>query len=153
MIDVGDEIPGREAGGFLQEVLCAPGTAARRHHAVAQNVLLGDNGEIRRLETALQPHDADADGVAVQQLCFRKVFDNAHRWQAVIGEHAAEALGGTFAPRRQQHALVLRLQLLHMRRGGFENVDAALRALRREVAALPAAGIGRSFGFRRLKGR
>jgi len=65
----------------------------------------------------------------------------------VIGEHAAHALGGAFAPAADDDAFSGFLQLGNMGRCRLENVDAGdgfefaalLRALGREVAARPAA--------------
>ena len=147
VIDMGDEIAGREARGFGEEV-SAPARERRRarHHAVAEDVLLGDDGEIRRLEAMLQPHDADADGVAVQRLRLGEVRDRAHGGQAVIGRarrpsRSAEPSLHAASSTRFFSAC----SVFDMRGRRLEDVDAALRALRREVAALLAAGIDGAF--------
>src|ERR1041385_2017844 len=65
VIDMGNEIARREAGSFREKILRPLGAAALRHHAVAENVLFGDDGAIRRLEAALQPDNTDPDSLAV----------------------------------------------------------------------------------------
>ena len=153
MFDMGDEIAGREARRFGKEILRALGAPARAHHAVAQDVLLGDDGEIRRFETMLEPQHADTHAIRMQLQRIRPVADMAHGIEAVIGEHASHALGRTFAPRRHDHALVLRLQRFDMRGGDLEHIDFALRAFGREIARRPSARIDGAFRFRRLERR
>ena len=62
----------------------------------------------------------------------------ASLWSRSMLRHA---VARAFAPQRDHHLLALRLQRLDMRDHGFEHVDGAVGALRREIAALPRAGI------------
>ena len=50
MFDMGDEIAGGERGGFGKEILRAARAAAGAHHAVAENVLFGEDREIGGFE-------------------------------------------------------------------------------------------------------
>ena len=151
VLDVRDEIAGREAGGFLEKIPRALGAAARRNHAVAENVLLGDDGKVGRLEAVFEPDDADANGIGMHLQRLGPIRDGPDRRQPMIRQHAAEPLRGPFAPRRQQHAFLRRLQFLHVRRCGFEHIHAALCALGSKIAALLTASIDGGFRLWRLE--
>ncbi len=53
VIDMHDEIAGRKAGDFGDEILRPARCPARPHQAVAENVLLADDGGVLRFEAAL----------------------------------------------------------------------------------------------------
>ena len=55
MFDMHHMVALAEAGGFGQEVF-RPFTVARTHHAVAKNILLGDDGQILRYKPVLKPN-------------------------------------------------------------------------------------------------
>ena len=153
VLDMGDEIARRQARGFGEEILRPARARRAAHHAVAQNVLLGDQREVRRLETLLGAEHRDADRLAVQLARIGPVGDGADRGKAVIGQHAAHALGRTGAPRRDDDALARGLQGLDVIGGGLEDVGLAGGAFGLEVAADLAAGIDRLGRFRRLERR
>ncbi len=153
MFDMGDEIAGCEARDFGKEILRLAGFAARPHHAVTQNILLGHDGEIGRFETMFEAEHGHANGLGIELLRIGPILDRAHGIEAMIGEHAAKTFGRAFRPRGQQHALAAFLQRFHMGGGEFKNIHLALRAFGREVAARFAACFGGDFGFRGLKRR
>ena len=61
VIDVDDEIAGREARHLGDEILRAARGAARPHQAVAENVLLADDGGVFGLEAALDAEHGERD--------------------------------------------------------------------------------------------
>ena len=54
VLDVDDDVPGRERRGLHDVVLGAPGALGRPGQAFTQNVLLGDDGERIGLENRAQ---------------------------------------------------------------------------------------------------
>ena len=62
VVDVDDEIARGEAGGLGEEVLGALAAARGADQPVAEDVLLGDDGEARRLEAVLERPDGEAEG-------------------------------------------------------------------------------------------
>ena len=58
VVGVHDEIADGEAGRLGDDVGGAARLAARAHQAVAEDVLLADDGEVRRLEALLQAEHA-----------------------------------------------------------------------------------------------
>src|SRR3954447_23764569 len=72
VIDMHDEIAGRERTDFGQHVRAALASAALAHEAVAQNVLLADDGVIGGLETLFEADDGERDGTASHRECLRK---------------------------------------------------------------------------------
>ena len=61
VIHMHHEIAGRERGQFGNDIRCLAGPAGPAHHAVAQNVLLGDDGEVVRFEALFQRLHDDVD--------------------------------------------------------------------------------------------
>ena len=82
VVHMDDEIAGCKRREFADEVrrlLVAPAPA---HHAVAQNVLLGDDGEIIRLEAFLEAqHEKARDGLVPGEE-FRPVLGGGQRGDA-----------------------------------------------------------------------
>ena len=74
------------------------------------------------------PRQAMPKARRIQLQRFRPVRHLADGRDAVIGQHAAHALGRAVGPARHQHALARRLQRLQMIGGGLEDIEiAALR--------------------------
>ena len=61
MIDMDDQVPGREARHLGDEVLRPVRATPRAHQAVAQNILLADDGGFEGLEAALEPEYCERD--------------------------------------------------------------------------------------------
>ncbi len=57
MIDMNDDIAGRQRADFAQKILRAPRLFAAAQQAIAQNILLADYDEIAGLETGLKAND------------------------------------------------------------------------------------------------
>ena len=61
VIDMHDEIAGREAGGLGDEIVGAAHGAARPHQPVAENVLLADDGGVGGLEAGFDAEHGERD--------------------------------------------------------------------------------------------
>ena len=141
VIDVDHEIAGREAGDLGDEILRLAGAAARPHQAIAENVLLADEGGLGGLETAFEPEHRQPDLRGRQPQRRRPRRHRSEIGEPVVGEHMAHALARAFAPQRDDHALARGLQAHDMLRHRLEHVAAGLVALGGEIASRPGAGI------------
>ena len=141
VLDMHHEIAGRKARDLRDEIVELAARFARPHQAVAENVLLGDDGEFVGLETALHADDGQHGLVARRRLHRAPGVDAGEIGELVVAQHAAHAIARAFAPQRDHHLLALRLQRQHMRHHGFEHVDRGVGPLGREIAALPRAGV------------
>ena len=61
VIDMHDEIAGRQARHLGDEIVRALGRAARPHQPVAQDVLLADDGDVGGLEAAFEAQHRERD--------------------------------------------------------------------------------------------
>ena len=59
VIDMHDEVAGRETGRLGDEIVGAAHGAARPHQTIAQNVLLADDGRVGGLETEFDAEDGE----------------------------------------------------------------------------------------------
>ena len=141
VLDMNHEIAGGEARDLRDEIVELAGGLARPHQPVAENVLLADDGDIVGLEAGFHADHRQHRLVARRRLHRAPGVDAGEIEQLVVAQHAAHAVARAFAPQRDHHLLALRLQRLHMRDHGLEHVDGAVGAFRREIAALPRAGI------------
>ena len=115
--------------------------AARPHQAVAQDVLLADDGGVGGLEPGFQAQHRERDLRLRQRQRLRPRGDVRKIGKPVVGQHVAHALARALAPQRDRDALARRLQRLHVLDDGVEHVGVLLGALGREVAAVPRADI------------
>ena len=67
VIDMHDQIAGREAGHLGDEIFRAAAGAARPHQPVAENVLLADDGGVGGLEAGLDAEHGERDRVLGQR--------------------------------------------------------------------------------------
>ena len=141
VLDMDDEIASRQTRDLGDEVVELAARLARPHQAVAQNVLLGDDGEFVGFETALHADHRQHGLVARRRLYRAPGVDAGEIGELVVAQHAAHAVARAFAPQRNHHLLALRLQRQHVRHHDFEHVDRTVGALRREITALPRAGV------------
>ena len=149
VIDMHDEVARRERRGFRQHVLRAPLALLLAHQAVAENVLLADDGQIVRLEAVLQRDDRERQRAGARGLGLRIGGDQLLRFQPVLGEHMAEALARAVAPAGDDDPKALVAQSPDMSNRGVEDVDVFVQALGREIASDPAAAIDDVGGARR----
>ena len=98
VIDMDDEIAGGQRARLGQHVLRAALALRLADQPVAQNVLLADDGEIRRLEALLERDHRERQRAGARR--FRLVVggDEFERFQAMLGEHVAQALARAVAP-------------------------------------------------------
>ena len=86
MIGVHDEIADRQARRFGQHVRRASCLAPRPHETIAEDVLLADDGEFRRLEALLQTKHGEASHARRQRQRLGEALDLHDGLQAVIGQ-------------------------------------------------------------------
>ncbi len=154
VVDMDDEIAGGEARDLGDEILRALGRLARPHQAIAQDVLLADHREAVGLEAGFEPEHREPDLRLRQRQHGGPVVDRREIEDLVVGEHMAHAVARAVAPQREHDALAGRLQRVHMGLHRLEHVGVGLGPLRREIAALPGAGVDhRRRAFRRRERR
>ena len=151
VLDMHHEIAGGETRDFRDEIVELAARFARPHQAVAEDVLLADDGDVVGLETGLHADHGQHGLVARRCLHRAPGVDAGEVEQLVVAQHAAHAVARAFAPQRDHHLLALRLQRQHMRHHGFEHVDRGIGALGRKTAALPRAGVEHVGSHRRAR--
>ena len=136
VIDVDDEIARRERRQLADEVrglLVAP---AAPHHAVAENVLLGDDGEIIGLEAFLEPqHDEPRDGLVPGRGTPPSRCADGERCHVMVLEDRLQALARAFGPGGDGHAPAAAADVVGMGLHGL--ID---------IAVLPGSAPPRSSG-------
>ncbi|MGA7986496.1 MAG: chromosome segregation protein SMC, partial [Burkholderiales bacterium] len=141
-----DEIARREAGRLGDEIIGAAHSAARPHEAVAENILLADNGGAGGLEAGLDAEHGERYRGLGQAQGLRPGTDGAEIEQFVIGEHVTHAVACAVAPQRDRHPFARRLQRQHPLRDGLEHIGAGLGAFGREIMPGPRADIDHARG-------
>ena len=141
VIDMHNEIAGRQGRDLGQEVRRAALLAARGREPVAQYVLLADDGEIVGLEAVFKTHDGQTNDAAAMGERVRIGGDRQRVLQPVIGEHAAQTLARAIRPGGDDDALAVGAQRLHVLDRGLEHIDALASALGREIATGARAAI------------
>ena len=81
-----------------QHVLRAPLALRLAHQPVAENVLLADDREVRRLEAVFERDDRERQRAGARRLRLRVGGDEFQRFQAMLGEHMAEPFARAVAP-------------------------------------------------------
>ena len=132
------EIADREARDFGQHVVSAL-AAALADEAVAENVLLVDHREPRRLEAGLERQNGHGRHVARLAQDVGEALHPLGLADAVLGQKRRQPLARAVAPAGDDHALALAAQPLGMSHHGIEHGDAFGLPLGREGPALPAA--------------
>ena len=141
VIHMDDEIACAQRARLQQEILCALGFAALVDEPIAQNVLLADDGEARRLEALLQPHHRQRRDALGQAQRVGERVDALALLQTMFAQHRGQALARTIRPASDDHPLAALFELAHMGDGGLENILCFVRALGRETAARNGAAI------------
>ena len=139
VVGVHDEIADRQARRLGEHVDGTALLAARAHQAIAEDVLLADDGDLRRLETLLEAQHADGGRVAGQRQRLGVGFHALHVLEAVVAEQRRQPLARAGRPRGDDDAARLALQAADVPDDGVEYVDVALLALGGEGAAAAAA--------------
>ena len=135
VLDMHHEVAGRQTCYLGDEVVELAGGFARPHQAVAQDVLLADDGDIVGLKTAFHADHGQHGLVARCGLHRAPGVDAGKVEQLVVAQHAAHAVARTFAPQRDHYLFALRLQRQHMRHHGFKHVDRGVGTLGSKAAA------------------
>ena len=153
VVDVHDQVARRQARHLGDEILGALGGAARPHQAVAQDVLLADDGGVVRFETGLQAQHRQRDLRLRQRQRLGPGGDVGQVGEPVVGQHVAHAIARAVAPQRDRDPLALALQRLGVLDHGVEHVGVLLGALGREVAAGPGADVDHALRLRHRERR
>ena len=95
---------------------------ALAHQPVAEDVLLADDGVIVADEPLFESEHGEPGLLATQVLGLGQGGDVLHVGQAVVGEHAGEALARAVGPAGEDHVLGLRAQRADVLGGGGEDV-------------------------------
>ena len=138
VVGVDHEVADREARDFGEHVAAGLGTRAA-HQPVAEDVLLADDGEARRLEAGLERQHGEGGGRLRRRENLLPSLDTKRVADAVLGEKGGEALLGALAPAADEHALAFALEACCVRDHGVEHVAAFALAFGGEGAPLPAA--------------
>ena len=112
--------------------------AARPHEAVAEDVLLADDGEVGGLEALLEPQHGERRGIGGQRGRLTEVLDLVGIGEMVLAQQRQQPLARAWRERGDDDPLALGLQRAHMLGRRIEHVGALPGALEREVASHPA---------------
>ncbi len=108
VLDVGHQIAGRQRRRLGQEILRLAHAGVRPRHAVAEDVLFGNDDEIRGFETVLQSQHRQTGGASIHLLRIRPIGDRTDGRQSMIGQNRAQSFGRAFGPGGEQHAFLCR---------------------------------------------
>src|SRR4029079_8378834 len=92
MIGMDDKISNREAGRLGNEIDSPPCASAWPHQAIAEDVLLADNGKVRRLEALLDAQHGKADITGWQRFRLDVAVHLASVGETMLGEKRIEPL-------------------------------------------------------------
>ena len=92
----------------MSHTSCPP--RPRAHHAVTENVLLGEKNKIVGLKAMLERQDGNANRRLVELARIGPILDGANGRKAMIREDAAQPIGRTFTEAGHKDALSCLLQ-------------------------------------------
>jgi hypothetical protein len=142
VFDMNHQVALGKLGGLGEETFGIPlGALARGpRDAVAQDVLLGDDGKIERLETPFELQNRRSDRAGGQFLGIGPGLDRGGFMGAVLLEQAHQPVAAAAGQAGEQDALVLLLAPGDVAGDLIEQVDIAALAFGREVVAGPPPG-------------
>src|SRR5574337_1171435 len=126
---------------FREHILRAPAPFRVAHEPVAENVLLADNGEVRRLETLFERDDGERQRAGASRRRLMERGDELQGLEAVFGEHMAQALARAVGPAGDDDGKSAFAQCADMGDRGVENVGVLVLALGREIASNATAAV------------
>ncbi|MET3869032.1 hypothetical protein ABIC20_006341 [Methylobacterium radiotolerans] len=153
VVGVDHEVARLERLHLQDHVLGPLGLALLADQPVAQDVALGDDGQLARGEARLQAPDRHRRvGAALQRVDVGEPGDRHGLPEAVVGEHAAEPVAGAVGPGSQDHVMTGSLEIADMRHRGVEHAGSLVGPLGGEAssglgAAIDHGALGR-FGLR-----
>ena len=155
VIDMHDEIAGRQAGQLGDEILRALGGAARPHQAVAQDVLLADDRGLGGLESGLEAEHRErrprAAAAPARPASWRRCTRLTSRWSASTWLMRSRAPSLHSAIDDALAGVLQRLDVLACT--ASNTLPSGLRALGREIAARAGAGVDHAAGALRHRER
>src|SRR5580692_11336641 len=119
-----DKIAGGKRARFGENVLGATPALRLPYETIAENVLLADNGEVRRFEPLFERDDSERQRATAR--CRRLMVGRYElEWfEAMLGQHVAQPLARTVAPTGNDHIQAPLAQRPHMRDRGVEDISA-----------------------------
>ncbi len=135
VVGVDDEIADGKARRLGQNVGGAARLAARAHEAVAEDVLLGDDGEFGCLEALLEAEHGKRGDAAGKRQRLGEALDLRLVLEPVVGKQRGQALARAGRPGGDDGATSLLAKALHVARYGIEQIGVRVVALGREGAA------------------
>ena len=136
-----DEIAGGERARFGQNVLGAAPALRLPYETVAENVLLADDGEVRRFEPLFERDDSERQRASAR--CRRLMIGRYElEWfEAMLGQHVTQPLARTVAPASDDHVQAPLAQRPHMGDRGVEHIGALVLPFGSKIAPCPSAAI------------
>ena len=141
VVGVDDNVPCGERADLGEVVLRTFGVLALTHEPVAEDILLGDHGDVASLEALFQTEDGEAHLLAVIVHGLAERRDHLRVGDLVVGQDAGQALARAVRPCGENDVAAFLLQRADMLGGRCENVAGLVRPLGCEVAARAPAGV------------
>ena len=143
VVDVHDEVAGGEARDFGQRIGGALALAAGAHEAVAEHVLVADDGDVGRLEAGLERQHGEPDACLRKRLQVAPVLHRLQVQEPMVDQHLAEAVARALAPGGEHDLAPGLLQRRDVPDERVEDVDVAGGALGGEGAPGAPADVDR----------
>ena len=154
VVDVDDEIAGGQGARLGQHVVGAAAPLRLADQPVAENVLLADNGEVRRLEALFERDHRERQRAGSSGLRLVVGRDELERFEPVLRQHMAQPLARAVAPAGDDRIEPPLAQSLDVRDRRVEHIGVLVLPLGGKIAPDPAAAVDdiRRAGLR-LEGR
>src|ERR1700691_5454692 len=119
-----DEIAGGKRTRFGENVLGAAPALRLPYETIAENVLLANDGEVRRFEPLFERDDSERQRASAR--CRRLMIGRYElEWfEAMLGQNVTQPLARTVAPAGDDHVQAPLAQRPHMRDRGVEHIGA-----------------------------
>src|SRR5580692_4839703 len=102
VVDMNDKITAGERARFCQNVLRAPLALRLTDKPIAENVLLADDGEVRRFEPLFERDDGKRQRARTSSVGLMIGRNELERLEPMLGQHVAEPLARAIAPTRSE---------------------------------------------------
>src|SRR5580704_16208129 len=136
-----DEIASGKRARLGENVLGAAPALRLPHETIAENVLLADDGEVRRFESLFERDDSERQGASA---CCRRLMIGRYElewFEAMLGQHVTQPLARTVAPAGDDDVQAPLAHRPHMRDRGVEHIGALVQPLGSKIASHPTAAL------------
>src|SRR5580658_1232912 len=136
-----DEIAGGKRTRFSENVLGAAPALRLPYETIAENVLLANDGEVRRFEPLFERDDSERQRASAR--CRRLMIGRYElEWfEAMLGQHVTQPLARTVAPAGDDHIQAPLAQRPHMRDRAVEHIGALVLPFGSKIAPCSSAAI------------